>query len=138
MNDNETDAQRLQSYMVAKQNLDSIGMMNAYGRSLQDTVNLDAAYKQAEANAMETYLAYRRYLPPIPNIGQESLAASSQGMSYSSKISWGDQSVSVHSNISLRDARKRTLIFAIKNGYTYPKWWQFWRWSEMRPDLDFS
>ena len=138
MNDNKTDAQRLQSYMVARQNLDSIGMQNANGRSLQEIVNMDAAYKQAADKSVNAYLDYWRALSPQSNLAQNYQATNSQGMRFSSKISWGKQSVSVHSEISLRDARKRTLMFAIKNGYTYPKWCQFWRWNETRPDLDFS
>lgn len=37
-----------------------------------------------------------------------------------------------------RDARKEALRQAIKLGWTYPRWWQWWRWDDTQPDLDFS
>lgn len=37
-----------------------------------------------------------------------------------------------------RDARKSALRSAIRTGWTYPRWWQWWRWNDTRPDLNFQ
>ena len=37
-----------------------------------------------------------------------------------------------------REARKEVLRMARKWGWTYPRWWQWWRWDDTRPSLDFS
>lgn len=32
-----------------------------------------------------------------------------------------------------QEAYRETLAFAIRCGWTPPRWWQFWRWSDTRP-----
>lgn len=31
------------------------------------------------------------------------------------------------------DAKRECIAFAERNGWTRPKWWQFWRWQDTRP-----
>ena len=71
------------------------------------------------------------------------IEASPTRCAYGQTIAWrdwggGEHSVSANYFTTQREARKCALRFAVRSGYTYPKWWQFWRWSEPRISLDFS
>jgi hypothetical protein len=60
-----------------------------------------------------------------------------------SEIKWTDidgskSSVCSDYHFHARDARKEALRMARKWGWTYPRWWQWWRWEDSRPNLDFS
>lgn len=61
----------------------------------------------------------------------------------SSTIEWSDRDGSTYStysgyHFSVREARKYALRSAIKMGWAKPRWWQYWRWGETVPSLDFT
>lgn len=45
------------------------------------------------------------------------------------------ESSRVSSTVSARDSQLKCIDFASKGGWTYPKWWQIWRWGDTRPEL---
>lgn len=48
----------------------------------------------------------------------------------------GDQNeVSVHLCETAEEATSRALNMARKQGWTQPKWWQWWRWNDTRVAL---
>lgn len=71
------------------------------------------------------------------------LELSPTGMICGCTIRWTDfngnrYSHQVDGYFTPREARKASLRGAIRQGWTYPRWWQWWRWDDTRPDLDFS
>ena len=64
-------------------------------------------------------------------------------MKYGQRINWTsfdgmEHSVEVigNENESIFDVRKKTMEIAIKSGWTYPKWYQIWRWNDTKVSLD--
>lgn len=53
---------------------------------------------------------------------------------YTQTIHWDEGSITVDSTISMSEARKIAMRCALEDGYTIPKWWQFWR----RKDTNIS
>jgi hypothetical protein len=71
------------------------------------------------------------------------LDASPTGMVCGATITWttfsgGKNSVGNNGFYTPREARKSALRAARRCGWTYPRWWQFWRWDDTRPSLDFT
>lgn len=70
------------------------------------------------------------------------LAESPTGVVYSYGITWTkrDGTVCTTSGTGYyeREVRKQVLRSVIRQGWTYPRWWQWWRWDDTRPDLDFT
>ncbi len=59
---------------------------------------------------------------------------------YGQKITWtsfwGEKtSVEVDECVTREEAREDALRFAIKAGWTPPRWWEFWRWSDQPRDV---
>lgn len=70
------------------------------------------------------------------------LAQAPERALYRNEIKWTDFDGTRHSISSgwrfhMRVARKESLRRAIGFGWTRPRWWQWWRWDDTRPDLDF-
>ncbi len=58
--------------------------------------------------------------------------------SYGQTIYWRDlrgvtSAVTVDKCTSPKEATTNAIAFAKELGWTPPKWWQFWRWSDTRP-----
>jgi hypothetical protein len=55
---------------------------------------------------------------------------------YGYSIEWttwnGRQRVTVTECSTPQEAYRETLDLAIRSGWTPPRWWQFWRWSDQR------
>lgn len=58
---------------------------------------------------------------------------------YGYSIEWttrsGRQSVGVDGCSTAIKAYEKTVQFAKDCGWTPPRWWQFWRWSDTRPKM---
>lgn len=58
-------------------------------------------------------------------------------VSYGQSIHWTDfdgtvREVAVDHHSSPNEARRAVIALAAKQGWTAPKWWQFWRWNDTR------
>ena len=58
---------------------------------------------------------------------------------YGAFITWtvfgeGKKHVGVENCQTMEMACERAKDAAINMGWTYPRWWEFWRWNDSRPD----
>lgn len=51
---------------------------------------------------------------------------------YGQTIKMGDSSWGVHNCDTPEKATNSCIRYATKDGWTNPKWWQFWRWGDTR------
>lgn len=77
------------------------------------------------------------------NMMHAMLEKSPTGVIYGFAISWtdlngGKRSIKTTGFYTARDARRSVVRAARRSGWTYPRWWQFWRWDDTRPNLDFT
>lgn len=45
-------------------------------------------------------------------------------------------SISVNICKTKEEAQSECIRSALKGGWTYPRWWQWWRWGDTRPPFD--
>jgi hypothetical protein len=48
-------------------------------------------------------------------------------------IRWGDQTFAIKGCESAEEAKAKCVKWVTDNGWTPPKWWQWWRWDDTRP-----
>src|SRR5688500_1268034 len=69
------------------------------------------------------------------------IEASPNRVIYGFTIKWTDFDGSRHEVASTGfhsglDARRSVIGAARQAGWTPPRWWQWWRWNDTRPDMD--
>jgi hypothetical protein len=61
-------------------------------------------------------------------------------MKYGQIIKWtwfdgSKENVEVYDCETMEEALGRSVCLAEASGWTYPKWWEWWRWNDTRPPM---